>query len=236
MLKLLEKLTNKLFLKKTYNDFDKSNPLGGGGERVDIIYHNDIKFETLDIYQKSHYRRYEYALNLIASGSQCGDFACGTGYGSVMIAQKAKKVIAADIDSKVIRAVKKRYKEKNNIDFQNKNLLKLDLLNTLDTIISFETIEHFSEKDIIKLLNIYNKALIKGGKLIFSVPYKQEKTESATKMGFHLTFRIDEERISQWLSQTGFALTGLKYQDYDTHTLFDELDKKDFIICVAQKK
>ncbi len=70
----------------------KSN-LSGDGERVDIYYERDVNFDTLDIYQKSHYHRYEFAKNFISSGGLCGDFAWGTGYGSVMLAEKSQKVI-----------------------------------------------------------------------------------------------------------------------------------------------
>ena len=79
------------------------------GERVDIIYSDEIEFETLDIYQKSHYRRYEFAVDYIKDGLICGDFACGTGYGTVMLAVKAQKVIGADINKEVIAAIRKRY-------------------------------------------------------------------------------------------------------------------------------
>lgn len=235
MLKLLEKLTNKLFLKKTYNDFDKSNPLGGGGERVDIIFGQDIDYNTFDIYQQSHYKRYEYALEVIKSGDVCGDFACGTGYGSVMLSQKAKKVIGADINNTVISEVNKRYKHINNVEFFTANLLSIKYDQLFDAIVSFETIEHFAEEDIEKIFSIFDLALKPGGKLIFSTPYMQEKTEAAIKMGFHLTFHINGKKIEEWLSQTGFRVISYKYQNYQSHILQDELIEKDFIVCVAQK-
>jgi 2-polyprenyl-3-methyl-5-hydroxy-6-metoxy-1,4-benzoquinol methylase len=237
--KILKKII--LFFKKrlrkdieSYN-FNKSNPLGGDGERVDIQLHMAFNFDKLDMYQKSHFKRYEFAKNIITEGSVCGDFACGTGYGSVLISDKASKVIGADIDEEVITAIKERYKEKTNITFLNENLLNLKFDELLDTIISFETIEHFTEEDIKLLLKIFAKFLKENGQLIFSTPYKQERSEGAIKLGFHLTFYIDENKINEWLNEAGFKTESIKYQNYDTHNIQNDLEKKDFIICVARK-
>ncbi|WP_369753175.1 class I SAM-dependent methyltransferase [Flavobacterium sp. WC2409] len=221
--------------KKEVYDFNKSNPLGGNGERVDIQLQKIFEFQKLDMYQKSHFKRYEFAKKIITEDSICGDFACGTGYGSVLISDKASKVIGADIDEEVITAIKERYKEKTNITFLNENLLNLKFDELLDTIISFETIEHFTEEDIKLLLKIFAKFLKENGQLIFSTPYKQERSEGAIKLGFHLTFYIDENKINEWLNEAGFKTESIKYQNYDTHNIQNDLEKKDFIICVARK-
>jgi 2-polyprenyl-3-methyl-5-hydroxy-6-metoxy-1,4-benzoquinol methylase len=216
-------------------DFNKANPLGGNGERVDIQLNKGADFERMDMYQKSHWKRYEYAREIVNAGEICGDFACGTGYGSILISDKAKSVIGADLNSVVIAEITERYKENRNTRFLNENLLNLSFEDHFDTIVSFETMEHFAEHDIVTLLKIFNKALKQNGRLIFSTPYLQEKSEEAIKMGFHLTFYIDMAKIGNWLNDTGFRVESIKYQNYDTHFLRDDLEKKDFIICVARK-
>lgn len=223
------------FKKEEPYDFNKSNPLGGNGERVDIQLTTGLDFEKLDKYQKNHFRRYEFAKNIVASGDVCGDFACGTGYGSILISDKAKNVIGADLDSEVIDAIKERYKVNTNVTFLNENLLNLTFENLFDTLISFETIEHFEEEDIKVLLKIFYKSLKENGQLIFSTPYMQEKSEAAMKLGFHFTFYIDEVKINEWLNESGFKIEMIKYQNYITHIIQDDLEKKDFIICVARK-
>lgn len=86
-------------------DFNANNPLGGNGERVDITFSGELQFERLDMYQKNHFRRYEYALVLIPEGADVADLACGTGYGSMMLAQKANSVAGADLNGEVISAI-----------------------------------------------------------------------------------------------------------------------------------
>ena len=232
---ILRRFKKYFFIKEDVYNFNKSNPLGGNGERVDIQFQTSLNFDKLDIYQKNHLTRYEFAKELIDVGAICGDFACGTGYGSVLISDKASKVIGADIDALVISAIQERYKEKANVSFLNENLLNLNFNNLFDTILSFETIEHFEEEDIKLLLKIFANALKEKGQFIFSTPYMQEKSEGAMKLGFHLTFDINEKKIEYWLNEAGLKIESIYYQNYDTHFIKKELVKKDFIICIAKK-
>lgn len=230
----------KLFKKNTTKqdepyDFDKNNPLGDGGERVDFTYNSSLEISKLDIYQQNHIQRYLFAEKIIDKNLECGDFACGTGYGSVILSKKSKSVLGIDLNSKVIEEIKKRYQSIQNVSFENKNLLEIDFENKFDAIISFETIEHFTAENILVLLKLYYKALKNNGQLIFSVPYMQEESENAKKLGFHLTFEINENKISNWLSETGFILEKNYYQNYKTHTIHEALDDKEFIICIARK-
>jgi ubiquinone/menaquinone biosynthesis C-methylase UbiE len=241
MIKLFQKIYNRLSggekskVENAFAEFNKSNPLGGNGERVDITYTQVLEFMSLDLYQKSHFKRYEFALELINYGEVCGDFACGTGYGSVMLATKASSVVGMDINRDVISKITERYKDKTHVKFIADDLLNLKYDDYLDTIVSFETVEHFTEADIDKLMSKFWRALKSDGRLIFSTPYMQERSEAAEKMGFHLTFYFDEDKIAKILGKHGFEIVLFKYQNYDTHEIIDKLEKKDFIICVAKK-
>ncbi|MBD3262477.1 MAG: methyltransferase domain-containing protein [Candidatus Altiarchaeales archaeon] len=208
--------------------------LGGNGERI-VIDARAIDYGSFDMYQRSHYRRYEFAKGLLKGGDVVGDFACGTGYGSVMLSEIASKVVGADIDSRVVEHIKEMYKDVGNVVFTCEDIRALQHVGIFDMIVSFETIEHLEENDIRKVLKIYHVALKPFGKLVFSVPYMQEDSEIAKKMGFHKTFHINEPKLLAWLNEAGFKLTQIQYQDYQTHTLTAALEKKDFIVCVAER-
>ena len=208
--------------------------LDGGGERVDIFYGANLVFDLLDMYQKSHYRRYEFAKSVISPGKIIGDFACGTGYGSIMLSENAQLVIGADIDKDVIEQIRRRYAGVKNTEFVCSNLLNLTYQSFFDCIVAFETIEHIREADIPRLFAIFARALKPGGMLIFSTPYKQPKSPEAVNMGFHQTFDIDEEKIGRWLSENGLVSEYFKYQNYQTHNIEDRLSRKDFVICLAR--
>jgi len=233
MIKYFKKFLSKR--KIELSEFDKNNPLGSGGERVDFIFNQNFDYGKLDMYQKNHYRRYEFALKNISVDDICGDFACGSGYGSIMLSDVASKVTGVDINKKVIATIKKRYKGNDKVKFINKDLLKLNYQNLYSTIISFETIEHFHEEEICKLFALFNKALVAKGKLIFSTPYMQEDSKAARELGFHQTFFIDENKIKGWLDIAEFEDPIFYYQDYVNHEIISTKRNPDFIICIVTK-
>lgn len=205
--------------------------LENDGERMDINYYN-INYNDLDMYQKSHYKRYEAARALMKEDFVVGDMACGSGYGSLMLAERCKEVHGVDIDGVTINEIKNRYKDEQKVTFYQKNLLDVDFENKFDVIVSFETVEHFSESEIPMLMKAFHRALKPGGFLLFSTPYNQEKIPASIK--WHKTFYITENKAKE-LTQNYFHISKMAYQDYTTHNLNAEGHTKHFIICKANK-
>lgn len=230
---MIKKIINKIhYIGKRIQD---RLSLSDGGERVDIDYSRHLNTDSFDMYQKSHYARYEFAKNLLQPTDIVGDFACGTGYGTSMLSENSTKVIGVDINTKVVKTIQKRYVENKKIEFFVSNILNINYLEYFNKIISFETVEHIDETLIPDVFKIYYRALKIDGVLVFSVPYMQKMTKEALEMGFHKTFLIDEHKIQKWLDQAGFKKSYFKYQNYKTHHISDTLVEKDFIICVASK-
>jgi 2-polyprenyl-3-methyl-5-hydroxy-6-metoxy-1,4-benzoquinol methylase len=59
----------------------------------------------------------------------------------------------------VVEAAKQRYEHRKNLRFISEDLLSLQLDGVFDLVVSFETIEHFAEPDIQKLLATYSTSL-----------------------------------------------------------------------------
>jgi cyclopropane fatty-acyl-phospholipid synthase-like methyltransferase len=214
----------------------KDVPLEGGGERVDINLANGVPdYDSFDMYEKSHWRRYEFALEKLVGGGTSGDFACGTGYGSVLLAQRSSKVVGADLDGRVVAAASRRYRHVPNVSFLRRNLLDLNHKNTFDTIVSFETVEHFSPDEIPRLFATFASASKPGAMLILSTPYLQPASPEALSMGFHQTFSIDEERVETWFRDAGYSVHEFLCQNYETHDIVADMPVgRDFIIAVGQ--
>ena len=206
--------------------------LENDGERMDINYYK-IDYNNLDVYQKSHYKRYVYAKSLIQKDEYVADMACGTGYGSMMLSENCKKVDGFDIDEITIDEIKKRYEAQSNVCFYSKNLLDINEYNKYDCIVSFETIEHFTPEEIKKLIKTFHYALKDKGRLIFSTPYDQQQCINSMK--YHRIFKIKEEHIKKITNEL-FDINSFMYQNYDNHDLESNLPYKHFIICVATKK
>ncbi|WP_209124883.1 bifunctional 2-polyprenyl-6-hydroxyphenol methylase/3-demethylubiquinol 3-O-methyltransferase UbiG [Alkalihalobacillus sp. BA299] len=107
------------------------------------------------------------------------DIACGTGYGSQMVAKVRKKeideIIAADICEDTLAYAKGNHYHPL-IKFVQANVIDkqlLEKLGTFDTILSFETIEHVQDDDQF-MRNMYN-LLNPGGTLVLSTPFGEGK-------------------------------------------------------------
>lgn len=222
-------------LRRLYSSLTGPSPLAEDGERVDIDLSSKPHYALMDMYQKSHYKRYLFAKKYVRPGMICGDFACGSGYGSVMLAETAAKVTGIDIKQNVIETVANRYAALRNVEFVCHDLRTIEFDVEYDLITSFETIEHVEANEVIGLFRNFSRALKHEGTLIFSTPYRQKKSREAVELGFHLTFDIDEATIRSWLAQAGLAPEGFFYQNYKSHDVVASLPDKDFIVCIAKK-
>ena len=205
--------------------------LENNGERVDINFYN-MDYDKFDIYQKSHYKRYEKALEIISENDVVADMACGTGYGTLTLSKKCKEVHGVDIDEFTISEIKKRYANEENIYFHKYDLLDIEFENKFDFIVSFETVEHFSTENISVLMKKFHKALKPEGSIIFSTPYNQLDCDAARR--HHKTFFIKEDTVDNMIKGL-FKLEDTWYQDYETHDLSTYKENKIFIICKAKK-
>ncbi|MBT2640069.1 class I SAM-dependent methyltransferase [Bacillus sp. ISL-41] len=147
---------------------ERTNLLEFTGERVipDLMKPaNALLLEHLARYQFSSYHLRGRVL----------DIACGSGYGSQMLAKLGKKrineLIAVDFDPVTIEYAHKRYNHplvKYRCEDATDPLLP-QKLGMFDAIISFETLEHLEEERQF-LANLYNM-LKPGGTLVLSTPF-----------------------------------------------------------------
>lgn len=86
------------------------------GERVDINLKSKPRYALTDTSQKSHYKRYVFARQFVRPGMACGDFACGSGYDSALLAETTRKVTAIDIKQHVIDRVTGRYAGSHHVE------------------------------------------------------------------------------------------------------------------------
>ncbi|HET7627468.1 MAG TPA: class I SAM-dependent methyltransferase [Bacillales bacterium] len=120
-----------------------------------------------------HVARYYFATPYVKG--KVLDIACGTGYGTQMIAKlcknKAEVVVGADKDAKALTYAKGRYHHPlirwAEADAENAELPSA--LGTFTTIVSFETIEHLHDDR--RFLRNLHAMLEPGGTLVLSTPF-----------------------------------------------------------------
>jgi GT2 family glycosyltransferase/ubiquinone/menaquinone biosynthesis C-methylase UbiE len=149
----------------------------------------------------SYEHRHRYAMCLdFVSGKTVLDAACGEGYGSEMLARMAKRVTGVDLDQQVIAQAKKKYLKTDRIEFAVTTCSSLPFKDgAFDVVISFETIEHFTEQTA--FIGEVNRVLNAGGTLIMSTPNRPVYSdETAQRNPFHEK-ELDEPELRMLLGQ-----------------------------------
>lgn len=134
-----------------------------------------------------HMHRYQFAIPY-TEGKNVLDIASGEGYGSQILATKAKSVLGIDISTEAIEYAKNTYTNPN-LHFKVGSCVHFDTEQTFETIVSFETLEHVSREDQELFLAEIKKHLAPGGITIISTP---NKSEYSTKRHFKNPYHIHE--------------------------------------------
>jgi len=131
--------------------------------------------QTENIQAIHHLGRYEWAVRVIENipHKKILDIACGSGFGSHMIAShfSSSDVIGVDYDQRAVDMAKNRY-DLTNLKYAKGNIVTWKFedgcLGKFDVIVSFDTIEHLLHREI-ALKNIVNN-LSDSGLLLISTP------------------------------------------------------------------
>lgn len=116
-----------------------------------------------------HMHRYSAVAPLL-SGKVVLDAACGTGYGSYILARNAKQVIGIDIDPETVAYAKEKYTA-DGLEFREMSIDSLQFPDAFfDAVISFETIEHVSEELQHIFLEQVRRVLKPDGFFVVSTP------------------------------------------------------------------
>ena len=132
-----------------------------------------------------HFARYAMALEF-AAGKRVLDCACGEGYGSNLLAERALSVLGLDYSNKAVAHARARY-QKSNLRFEVADATALSLENCVDVVVSFETLEHLDAQDA--MLAGFKRALTNDGLLLLSSPDKLNYSDIPR---YHNEFHVKE--------------------------------------------
>jgi 2-polyprenyl-3-methyl-5-hydroxy-6-metoxy-1,4-benzoquinol methylase len=173
-------------------------------ERIDLdseAYSNETKAR--------HIKRYAWAISKIQErfvrAGRIIDFACGTGYGSAMLASVAHEVYGRDKDESAIATAMERHSS-TLVNFAVRDRIQRHEGDStpFDAVVSIETIEHldpasFGPDDF---LEECRKLIIPNGLLVLSTPLVAP--DGVLRSKFHLKeYSVDE--INALVLAHGFA-------------------------------
>lgn len=189
------------------------------GERF-IPEMNDAELEI------EHLQRY-YTVSEHVANLDVLDAACGEGYGSRILAEKAKSVVGIDIDAATIASACKKYSDCHNLQFHQGSIADLSMIQSQskDAVISFETIEHVSRELQEAFLKEIKRVLKPEGILIMSTPDKKEYSD---RYQFHNQFHVAEFYVDEFIAFLGQEFRNIQlYNQYLEVASFIDLDHVD---------
>ncbi|HEY0382448.1 MAG TPA: methyltransferase domain-containing protein [Candidatus Elarobacter sp.] len=131
------------------------------GERFHPSMRGAIRYE--------HLHRYALCLSLV-DGLDVLDIASGEGYGSALLASRARRVIGVDVDQRAVEHARRTYYHPN-VRFLAGDCNAIPLGDaTVDVVVSFETLEHIGAHD--EMLAEIRRVLRPRGRLVISSPNK----------------------------------------------------------------
>jgi len=182
--------------------------------------------------EQEHIERYNFARNYLKTEWVVLDAACGSGYGTQILSKTAKKIIGIDVSKEAIIYAESNFKS-SNVDFVTANLEKKLLFNNkyFDAIISFETIEHLKNQEL--MIKEFARVLKKEGLLIISSPDKETVTKTGVENPYHVEELTKKEFInlvSKYFSiENIFGQTEIVILPRWKKTIKDAVKKFDFL-------
>jgi ubiquinone/menaquinone biosynthesis C-methylase UbiE len=157
-----------------------------------------------------HIHRYNEALLHINPDDIVLDIACGTGFGTDIIACKTRgKVIGGDIAADAIEECKTHW-QKSNLEFRVLDGTKLDFPDQyFNKIVSFETLEHTGQYH--EMVAEFARVLKTGAKLILSTPNREVSSPDGIIVNPYHIQEFTFEELKQIL-ETSFPIVQLSGQ------------------------
>lgn len=143
-------------------------------ERINGLNDPRVKPQTI----QHHLKRYQFAVK--ATRKYALDFACGSGYGTNMLAEAGYHAIGIDISKETLQKASAKYQ---HVQFYCGSLTSEKVWseiyskwnNKIDLITFFEAIEHFSKTEGQKIVELAFCCLKPNGVFIVSTPRKANK-------------------------------------------------------------
>ncbi|MFA5155647.1 MAG: glycosyltransferase [Patescibacteria group bacterium] len=188
------------------------------GERFDPIIHR-----RFGVTETSSLARYRFAQSVIGATGEILDIACGTGYGTLLLADNCQRISGVDTEAAALDFARRHYQRSAKINFYQGTVA--DNRITADVIVCLETLEHLDE-DLETAVNGLLEHCRE--KLIVSVPYQEEPGHNK----HHRKFRLSEADF-RFLERSGRL--NFYYQSPDGRISPDKYPETETLLLVWER-
>ncbi len=135
-----------------------------------------VQGKTPDKLWREHVNRYTFASQRV-QGKACLDVACGTGYGTALLARECNTVVGVDLNRQVLEYAQQRYGG-DGVEFVLADARALPFrTGSFEDVVSFETVEHLGLPA--RFLTECRRVLRSGGLFMCSTPNRLVYSPSA---------------------------------------------------------
>ena len=147
-----------------------------------------------------HWHRYAFARRFVA-GRRVLDAACGEGYGTALLATIASSAVGVDVDLATIEHARATYGESARLGFLAASCTGLPLPSeSVDVVVSFETIEHISAADQREMVSEFSRVLKPDGLLVISSPNRRLYSEARNYVNEFHVHELDRDDLARLLA------------------------------------
>jgi SAM-dependent methyltransferase len=140
------------------------------------------------------------------------DIGCGPGVFTRYLCERAREVCAVDIDEAVLRRVRARHHNQNNLDCVVSFADRLPFASGCwDTVLFLEVLEHLSD-DFAGIREVY-RVLVPGGRLVLSVPVPPGEVNEGDPWG-HKREGYQLEQLQVLLRNNGFQVQEHRFAQF----------------------
>jgi ubiquinone/menaquinone biosynthesis C-methylase UbiE len=157
---------------------------------------------------KHHLARYEFLLPMVRKNDDILETGCGTGYGSQMLSERARSVVAIDYSAAALEYARERYSAPNLTHLQM-NCHRLGFADaSFDVIVSFEVFEHLEEPAA--YLSECRRVLRPGGRLVLSTPNRSSWDIHMRSIGTDYDYHVNMVDLKGLRAQLGEFFPNMK--------------------------
>lgn len=156
-------------------------------------------------------RYHQFFLHNIQRGDRILDLGCGNGFLAFALAQKAKFVLAIDLNKKNIALARKKYSAPN-IEYKVGDVTQISIKQRFDAVILSNILEHIKERIV-----FLNKIKKMAPKILIRVPLASRDWLTLYKKELGCEWRLDKTHYTEYTLksfQKELTLAGLKIKKY----------------------
>ncbi len=173
------------------------------GERILPTSAGEVSY----VYSR-HKFAYEYIQSFVA-GKTVIDVGCGSGYGSYILAQRARRVLGIDHDGDAISFCQTHYKA-DNLEFRRADAMGFWTEVLFQVAVCLQVIEHFA--DVKAFVDHLRQMVEPGGMIFISTPNVRKRYRGTKRNPYHHS-EMNYEQLLHMLGEkfARFELLGVAY-------------------------